>query len=87
MSARQARLFIERAHHDDAFRARVLALHDVEERMALIQREGFDCTAEEISGLLDRLGDAHLESVRGGLLRPPQYGAGGEAVCGIYGTS
>ena len=87
MSARQARLFIERVHRDDAFRARVLSLHDVDERMALIRREGFDCIAEEISELLDRLGDAQLEAIRGGLLRPLQYGPDGEAVCGGYGTS
>ena len=87
MSARQARLFIERVHRDDAFRARVLSLHDVDARMALIRADGFDCTAEEISELLDRLGDAQLEAVRGGLTRPPQYGLDGEALCGGYGTS
>jgi predicted ribosomally synthesized peptide with nif11-like leader len=71
MSAAQARMFIERVHRDAGFRARVMALADVDERMALIRGEGFDCSAAEISGLLDRLGHARLEAVGGGLMRPP----------------
>jgi predicted ribosomally synthesized peptide with nif11-like leader len=71
MSAAQARMFIERVHRDAGFRARVMALADVDERMALIRGEGFDCSAAEISGLLDRLGHARLEAVGGGLMGPP----------------
>ena len=87
MSAVQARFFIERVHRDDAFRARVMALTDVEERMAFIRAEGFGCTAEEISGLLDRLGDVQLEAVRGGFMRSPEYGPYGDIPGGGFGSS
>jgi predicted ribosomally synthesized peptide with nif11-like leader len=86
MSAAQARMFIERVHRDAGFRARVMALADVDERMALIRGEGFDCSAAEISGLLDRLGDARLEAVGGGLMRPPHDEPGGGTFCDDYGT-
>jgi predicted ribosomally synthesized peptide with nif11-like leader len=66
VSIEQARLFIERVHRDDAFRERVLAEHDVDARMELIRGEGFDCTAEEIAGVLVVLADAMLDSVVGG---------------------
>ncbi len=66
MSIEQARRFIERVHADDEFRARVLAEQDVDARMQLIRSEGFDCTAEEIAGVLVALADATLENVLGG---------------------
>lgn len=52
LSIEQARLFIERVNTDDAFRLKVLAERDVDARMDLIRSEGFDCTAEEIAGVL-----------------------------------
>jgi len=66
MSTDQARLFIQRVHADDAFRARVLAEEDADDRMALIRAEGFDCSAEEIAALLFALSDAQLEGIHGG---------------------
>ncbi len=80
MSIEQAKLFIARVHADDAFRARVLATRDVDARMELIHGEGFDCTAEEIAGLLGVLTDAALQDVVAGSDAPmpegPQPDAG-----------
>lgn len=70
MSIEQARLFIARVHVDDDFRVRVLAEADVDRRMQLIRREGFDCTAEEIAAALLQLSTDVLEGVRGGGTMP-----------------
>ena len=56
---------VEKLKIDEAFRARVMAVDDVEARMALIVAEGFDCSAEEI-GSLQELVDADLSGVDGG---------------------
>ena len=63
MSIEQARLFIQRVHNDDDFRARILAEADVDLRMQLIRREGFDCTAEEIAAALLAMSAAMLEGM------------------------
>ena len=65
MSAEQAKACVEKLKSDEAFRARVMALEDVDARMALIAAEGFDCSAEEI-GALQELRDADLSGVAGG---------------------
>ena len=49
MSVEQAKAFIERMKTDEAFREKVLAIEDAAGRIACIQGEGFDCTAEEIN--------------------------------------
>ena len=65
MSVDQAKAFIEKMKSDEAFRARVMAVEDVTERMGLINAEGFDCSAEEI-GAPQELGEAELSGVVGG---------------------
>lgn len=74
MSIEQAKLFIARVHADDAFRARVLATRDVDARMELIHGEGFDCTAEEIAGVLGVLADSTLQDVVAGDGTPAPQG-------------
>ena len=66
MSEAAAQAFIEKMKTDEAFRERVMAVEDVDARMALIGAEGFDCSAEEI-GALQELSEADLSgSVTGG---------------------
>ena len=65
MSKKAAQELIEKMKSDEAFRERVMAVEDVEARMALIGAEGFDCSAEEI-GALQELGEAELSGVVGG---------------------
>lgn len=48
MSLEQAKAFIEKMKSEEAFKERILAVEDVEERMEMIKAEGFDCTKEEI---------------------------------------
>jgi hypothetical protein len=50
-------------HADDEFRVRVLAEEDVEARMELIRSEGFDCTADEIAGVLFTMAEALYDGV------------------------
>ena len=49
MSQQDAQAFIERMKSDDAFREAVIRLEEMESRIAFINREGFDCTLDEIS--------------------------------------
>ncbi len=66
MSLDQARLFIERMKSDEAFSKRVLAIEDVDTRMACIQGEGFDCSEAEIKGVSGELSDEELDHAAGG---------------------
>ena len=66
MSEEQAKACVEKLKSDEAFRARVMAVEDVDARMALIGAEGFDCSVAEI-GALQELSEADLSgSVTGG---------------------
>ena len=65
MSVEQAKACIDKLKSDEAFRARVMAVDDVQARMALIVAEGFDCGAEEI-GSLQELAELDLSGVVGG---------------------
>ena len=49
MSQQDAQAFIERMKSDDAFHEAVIRLEEMESRIAFINREGFDCTLDEIS--------------------------------------
>jgi predicted ribosomally synthesized peptide with nif11-like leader len=62
------REFIARMKGDAAFRARVLAAAGADERVALIQAEGYDVTAEEIAGQATRLEDDELAHAVGGVV-------------------
>jgi predicted ribosomally synthesized peptide with nif11-like leader len=71
MSLEQAKLFIERLKTDEAFRAKIMAVVDVAERLRLANAEGFDCTEEEINTVSAEVSDADLEGVS----------AAGEDIC------
>ena len=73
MSVDHAKAFVEKMKSDEAFRERVMAVEDVEARMALIRDEGFDCSAEEIGAAQDDW-DAELDDVVGG----------GQPGCALY---
>ncbi|MEI6450562.1 MAG: Nif11-like leader peptide family RiPP precursor [Actinomycetes bacterium] len=53
MSLEEAKAFIEKMTEDLAFRERIIAIDDFDERMAAITAEGFDCTADEIDEVQD----------------------------------
>jgi len=55
---------------DAAFRGRVLAVGDVDQRLALLRDEGYDCTAEELETEGGRLDAAELDGVSGGANTP-----------------
>lgn len=67
MSIEVAKEVIEKLKTDEAFRTKVMAVEDLEERMKLIHDEGFDCTLEEVKEAAGNLSDDDLESVAGGL--------------------
>ena len=48
MSVDQAKAFIEKMKSDVAFRERLMAIKDLNARMAAANGEGFACTADEI---------------------------------------
>jgi len=66
MSEQGADAFLERMQSDETFRERVLEIEDVEARVAFVNAEGFDCTAEEIRQEGYRLSDREIDSVAGG---------------------
>lgn len=51
MSLEQANAFIEKMKSDVTFNERIMAVENVEERLANINAEGFDCTVEDIKAL------------------------------------
>ena len=72
MSVEQAKAFIERMKADEAFREKVMAIEDAAGRLACIQGEGFECTAEEIneaaaegSGFNEAVGGVALRNASG----------------------
>jgi len=81
MSKEAAQAFVEKMKSDEAFRERVMAVEDVEARMALIRDEGFDCSAAEIVAL-QAMGDAELSGVIGGGWGEPE----GDANCAVCGN-
>jgi predicted ribosomally synthesized peptide with nif11-like leader len=69
VSADQAEAFVAKMKSDAAFRARVMAVEDVTERMGLINAEGFACSAGEIEAVAGALADEELDGVDGGSVR------------------
>ncbi len=68
MSQEQAKELITRMKSDAAFMARVLAITDLGERMALINAEGFHCTWSEIQEEQNELKAEEIEGAAGGNL-------------------
>lgn len=53
MSAEQVKALTERMKSDAAFRKRILAIEDVDKRMDLIRKEGFDCKIDDVQLYLE----------------------------------
>ncbi|WP_449258585.1 Nif11-like leader peptide family natural product precursor [Chlorobium limicola] len=66
MSIEQVKEFIEKMKTDEAFRQKVMAVEDAAGRIACIQSEGFDCTAEEIN---EAVCEVNNYPVRGGIIQ------------------
>lgn len=63
MSEQAARAFIERMKADGAFREKVLAVDDPDERLALIRAEGYPVTQMEVDAGAGALEDSDIEDV------------------------
>ncbi len=66
MSTEQAKAFIEKMKSNERFRAKILAIASLHERMKQINAEGFVCTAEEIGMLATELSAEQLDIIAGG---------------------
>lgn len=67
MSEDAAKAFVERMKADTGFRARVLAVEDPRERLAVINGEGYALTAEDVGGMALLLQDQELQHAVGGV--------------------
>jgi predicted ribosomally synthesized peptide with nif11-like leader len=65
MSDSAVNKFNERMAADETFRAKVMELNNMDERITLINSEGFDCTAEEIAAASTELSEEELDMVVG----------------------
>ena len=72
MSFEQTKAFIEKMKSDEAFRNKVMAVEDVEERIVMIKNEGFDCSAEEFRQLQAELKDIEQGKARCGIFCAPR---------------
>jgi predicted ribosomally synthesized peptide with nif11-like leader len=65
MSDAAVKEFKARMSADETFRAKVMGLNNMDERMKLINSEGFDCTAEEVAAASTELSEEELDMVVG----------------------
>lgn len=66
MSLDQARAFIEKMKSDEAFRDRILAIIDVDARLAAASCAGFEFTEAELKEVQSELSDVELDAAAGG---------------------
>jgi predicted ribosomally synthesized peptide with nif11-like leader len=66
MSIESAKKFVDRMKTDDTFAKKVVTCKDAEARKALVEKEGFDCTAEEIKSLTGEITKEDLASISAG---------------------
>ena len=62
MSLQDFDAFAAKMKADDKFRDKVLAVADVEDRLAMIKSEGFDCSAEEFEQVQAELKEIEVDS-------------------------
>ena len=74
MSLDQARSFIEKMKSDVAFSERVMAVEDVDARLAYIQSKGYECSEAEIKEVSGELNDVELDNVAGGVVKTIFWG-------------
>ena len=86
MSLEQAKLFLERMKVDEAFRAKIMSVQGVAERLRMANSEGYDFSEEEIKTVLAELGDAVVEGIAGGAGGDDaeNYGCREERPCGCW---
>lgn len=58
---------MEKMKTDKVFRAKVMALESLDERIKCINDEGFECTLGEIKGEFDNLSEEDLQKIAEGL--------------------
>ncbi|MBW4055852.1 MAG: Nif11-like leader peptide family natural product precursor [Proteobacteria bacterium] len=66
MSHAAVNAFLERMGADETFRTKIMALENANERIKLINAEGFDCTIEEIGEQATEISEEELAMVVGG---------------------
>lgn len=66
MNIKSADAFVERMKDDEDFAKQVIACKDTEQRMAMVESEGFKFTQEEIQELKEKLTDDDLIMLAGG---------------------
>ena len=66
MSLDQARAFIEKMKSDEAFRNRIMAIEDVNARLAAASSAGFIFTEKEFVEVQSELSDDVLDAATGG---------------------
>jgi predicted ribosomally synthesized peptide with nif11-like leader len=75
MSQEAVNRFIARLGEDEAFRKEVFATEVGEDRLAYVNGESFDLSAQELVDATAELTDADLNAVQGGrVLAPPDQG-------------
>lgn len=67
MSLEHAKAFIERIKSDEAFRMRIKAIADIDDRLAAVRNEGFIFSEVEIHEAYDELSDYELDNACGGV--------------------
>jgi predicted ribosomally synthesized peptide with nif11-like leader len=65
MSLESAKAFLERMKADYEFKKRVTEASPAEARKAIVEKEGFDFTKEEIGSVISQLSHEELEVVAG----------------------
>ncbi len=87
MSIESAKAFIERMKTDEAFKARVMAIADLDGRLKLAAAEGFDCTEEECRSVAREASDEDMDpGASGGFCfghhEGPKWDCGMDGRCG-----
>jgi len=66
MSIDQARAFIVKIKTDEAFRDRIMAIEDVDDRIAAASGAGFEFTEAEVKEVQSELSDEDMDAAAGG---------------------
>jgi predicted ribosomally synthesized peptide with nif11-like leader len=66
MSLEKAKELISTMNHDEAFKERVMAIEDLDARMAYVNGAGFHCTLSEIQQVQQELKEEEIEGEAGG---------------------
>lgn len=70
MSSEQTKAFIEKMKIDDIFRDKVMGLKNVQERIDMIRKEGYECSIEDLERFQEELNDIEQGQVKCGFCAP-----------------